>query len=238
MSGTQLVLAMGCIVLGAAVQATIGFGSSLVSIPLLLLINPVLVPGPAVVASMTVNLIGMRDGAKDADWKGIRWSSLGLVPGTLIAAWALSIFSGTALAALSALGVLTAVGVSALGLRPRGHRRVLLAAGLFSGYLNTTAGVGGPPMALAYQDAPAKVLRSTLPAVFAAATVLTIAILMQTGHLDTPDWRIGLILAPGGAIGYALAQLWVNRVHGEGLRVAVLVVSAASALAALGRIVL
>lgn len=237
-SGAEIGLALLCIVIGAAVQATIGFGASLVSIPLLLLVNPALVPGPAVVAGLTVNLIGMRVGAEHADWRGVGWASLGLVPGTLVAAWALTHFSGDAVGVLSATAVLAAVAVSALGLRPAGERRVLLAAGVFSGYLNTTAGVGGPPLALAYQDAPARVLRSTLPSVFVVATVLTMAILMRTGHLDAVDWRIGLLLAPGGAIGYYLARGWADRVDGPHLRGAVLVVSAVSALAALARIVL
>ncbi len=234
----EIALALGCVVLGAAVQATIGFGASLVSIPLLLLVNPALVPGPAAVAGLTVNLIGMRAGVADADWRGVRWAAVGLVPGTLVAAWALTTFSRPAIAVLSAAAVLVAVGVSALGLRPAGGRRVLLAAGVFSGYLNTTAGVGGPPMALAYQDAPAKVLRSTLPSVFVVATVLSMVILVRTGYLDAPDWRIGLLLAPGGAVGYAVAQGWVHRIDGSRLRGAVLVVSAVSALAALARVLL
>lgn len=238
MSALEIALALGCVVLGAAVQATIGFGASLVSIPLLLLVNPALVPGPAAVAGLTVNLIGMRAGAADADWRGVRWASVGLVPGTLVAAWALARFSGDAIGVLSATAVLAAVGVSALGMRPAGERRVLLAAGVFSGYLNTTAGVGGPPLALAYQDAPAKVLRATLPSVFVIATVLTMAILMETGHLDAVDWRIGLLLAPGGAIGYWAARSWAGRVDGSRLHGAVLAVSALSALAALARIAL
>jgi len=237
-NGTDLLLALLCVVLGASVQATIGFGAALVSIPLMLLVNPALVPGPATVAGLTVNLIGMRAGAAHADWRGVRWAVVGLVPGTLAAAWALAHFSGDEVGVLSATAVLAAVAVSAMVVRPVGGRRVLLAAGMFSGYLNTTAGVGGPPLALAYQDAPAKVLRSTLPAVFVIATVLTMGILVETGHLDAVDWRTGLLLAPGGAVGYLLARTWADRIDGARLRGAVLALSAVSAIAALARIVL
>lgn len=238
MTPLELALALACVTLGAAVQGSIGFGASLVSIPLLLLVNPMLVPGPAAVAGLTINLIGMAVGREHTDWRGVRWSVVGLLPGTALAAVALSICSGNAIAVLSATAVLAAVAVSAAGVRPTAGRRVLLGAGFFSGYLNTTAGVGGPPMALAYQDAPARTLRSTLPVVFLFATLLTMVALARTGHLTSVDWRIGLVLAPGGAIGYYGARGVAARIDGDRLRTAVLVVSAASALAALARVLL
>jgi uncharacterized membrane protein YfcA len=238
MSPLEIVLALLCVVVGAAVQGSIGFGASLVSIPLLLLVNPMLVPGPAAIAGLTINVIGMGVGVSDADWHGARWAVVGLLPGTAVAAVVLSVASGNAIAVLSAGAVLVAVAVSAFGARPAYRRRLLLGAGFFSGYLNTTAGVGGPPMALAYQDAPAKTLRATLPVVFLAATVLTMITLARTGHLSAVDWRIGLVLAPGGAIGYYATRGLAARIDGDRLRTAVLVVSACSALAALARTVL
>lgn len=238
MSPLEIVLALLCVIVGAAVQGSIGFGASLVSIPLLLLVNPMLVPGPAAVAGLTINLIGMGVGVEDADWYGARWAVLGLIPGTVVAAAVLSIATGNAIAVLSALAVLAAVAVSAFGVRPGSGRRIFLGAGFFSGYLNTTAGVGGPPMALAYQGAPARTLRATLPVVFVAATVLTMITLARTGHLSAVDWRIGLLLAPGGAIGYYATRGIAHRIDGDLLRSAVLVVSAVSAVAALARVVL
>ena len=238
MSTEEIVLALLCVILGAAVQSSIGFGASLVSIPLLLLVNPMLVPGPAAVAGLTINLIGMGAGVEHTDWKGARWAVLGLLPGTAVAAVVLSMVTGNTVAVLSASAVLVAVGVSAVGAQPGYGRRILLGAGFFSGYLNTTAGVGGPPMALAYQDAPAKTLRATLPVVFVAATILTMVTLARTGHLTAMDWRIGLILAPGGAIGYYATRGIAHRIDGERLRTAVLVASAVSALAALARVLL
>ncbi len=238
MTPTQLLLALLCITLGAAVQGSIGFGASLVSIPLLLLVDPQLVPGPALVAGITINVIGLVAGVKHTDWRGVRWSVVGLLPGTAVAAVALSIFSGASIAILSATAVLAAVAVSAAGARPPAGRRTLLGAGFFSGYLNTAAGVGGPPMALAYQDAPARTLRATLPVVFLVATVMTGVTLAGTGHLTAVDWRIGLLLAPGGALGYFATRGFAERIDGDRLRSAVLVVSASSALMAIARVVL
>lgn len=238
MSPLQIVLALLCVTLGAAVQGSIGFGASLVSIPLLLLVDPHLVPGPALVAGITINVIGLVAGVEHADWRGVRWAVLGLLPGTAVAAVALSVFSGASIAILSATAVLAAVAVSAVGARPPAGRRTLLGAGFFSGYLNTAAGVGGPPMALAYQDAPARTLRATLPVVFLVATVMTGITLARTGHLTAVDWRIGLLLAPGGAIGYYATRGVAHRIDGQRLHTAVLVVSATSALMAIARVLL
>src|SRR6476620_8290367 len=102
MSPLEIVLALLCVIVGAAVQGSIGFGASLVSIPLLLLVNPMLVPGPAAVAGLTINLIGMGTGIEHADWRGARWAVLGLIPGTLVAAVVLTFVTGTAVAVLSA----------------------------------------------------------------------------------------------------------------------------------------
>jgi uncharacterized membrane protein YfcA len=52
------------------------------------------------------------------------------------------------------------------------------------------------------------------------------------------DWRIGLLLAPGGAIGYYGSRGIAARIDGDRLRIAVLVVSAVSALAAMARVLL
>lgn len=238
MTPLHLLLAFGCVALGAGVQGMIGFGASLVSIPLLLLIDPHLVPGPALVAGITINVINLLAGVEHADWRGARWAVVGLLPGTAAAAMLLSVVSGREIAVLSGTAVLVAVAVSAAGARPPAGRRTLLGAGFFAGYLNTTAGVGGPPLALAYQDVSARTLRATLPVVFLAATVLTGVTLARTGHLSALDWRHGLVLAPAGAVGYLATRGFAERIDGTRLRSAVLWVSALSACAAIVRVLL
>ena len=127
--------------------------------------------------------------------------------------------------------------VSAAGLRVPVGRRTMLGAGFFSGYLTGTAGIGGPPLALAYQGAPARTLRATLPAIFVAGGALTLVALARTDHLSSLDWRLGLVLAPASVLGYQVTRRLTAGIEGDGLRQAVLVVSAISALAAIARVV-
>lgn len=235
MTTTQLVLGLVCVTLGATVHSTIGFGAALLSVPLLLLINPDFVPGPITVAGLAVNLFVLSANRGHADWRGVRWAGLGLLPGTALGAVALILFTGSSLAVLAGSAVLVAVAVCAAGSRLPEGRRTLLGAGFFSGYLGTTAGISGPPLVLAYQDAPAATLRATLSWIFLAGAFLTLLTLRATDHLHAADWRTGLILAPGGLFGFVASRPLVGHVDSDRLRTAVLVVSALSAVAAIAR---
>lgn len=238
MTATQLLLALTCVTAGAAVQGAIGFGAGLVSIPLLLLIDPHLVPGPVIIVGLAMNLLALGVDPRQADWRGARWALVGLVPGTVAASWALSVFTGRSLTVLSGAAVLAAVVISAAGVRPPAGRRTMLGAGFFSGYLSATAGVGGPPLALAYQQAPARTLRATLPIVFVAGGLLAVLTLVATGHLSAVDSRTGLVLAPGAVVGYHVSHRLTRDLDGPWVRRAVLGVSAASALVAIAHVLL
>lgn len=238
MTTTALALGLATITFGAAVQATVGFGAALVSAPLLLLIDPRFVPGPLAIAGVAVNVIMAVTNREHTDWSAVPWLVTGLVPGSALAAAALALVSGSSLALLSASAILVAVAVSATGRRPAMSRRTLLGAGFFAGYMGTSAGVGGPPLALAYQDAPGRTLRATLATVFLAGATLTLSALSLTHHLDATGVRAGLVLAPGGAMGFVASRLVVGRFDGRRLRVAVLVISAVSAAAVILRVAL
>src|SRR6476661_11246862 len=116
-SPAELVLATLAMGLGAMVQGTIGFGLALVATPLLLLIDTSLVPGPATVAGVALSILVVRRERTVSHVNGLRWAVLGLVPGTLLAAFALAELSADGLAVLAALMILVAVGASLAGVR-------------------------------------------------------------------------------------------------------------------------
>lgn len=238
MTLSQLLLGLLVVSVGASVQATIGFGAALVAVPFLLLIGPGFVPGPIVIAGVAVNLVMLMANWGQADWHGVRWSMLGLVPGTALAGLAVARFSDSSLSLLSAGAILAAVGISAAGHVPHRGRRTMLGVGFFSGYLGTTAGVGGPPLALAYQDAPGHTIRGTLPWVFMVSAALTLVALRLSNHLDMADLGTGLFLAPGGFVGFATSRVLVGRIDDASLRRLVLALSALSAAAVIIRVAL
>lgn len=238
MSAVALLLGLVAVTVGATVQATVGFGAALVSVPILLLIDPRFVPGPVAVAGIAVNISVVAANRAHADWPGIPWLLLGVVPGVIVAGGALALVSGSSLALLSATVVLVAVAISAARRRPPMGRPTLLGAGFLSGYMGTSAGIGGPPLALTYQDAAPHTLRATLAVVFLATAPLTLVTLNLTNHLDAGELGIGLALAPGGIIGFGVSRHFVGRAQDDRLRPLVLGFSAISAVAVIVRVLL
>ena len=90
-------------------------------------------------------------------------------------------------------------------------------------------------MALVYQSRPRAEIRSTLAVYFIVGSLISLGGLATSGHFS---WRVvllGLAMSPTLAIGAALARRLQGRVAGERVRLAVLIVCAASAGALLIR---
>ncbi len=228
-----MVLAIAVVALGSTIQRTVGFGAAMVAVPLLLLIDPALVPGPYVVANIV--LIGMMATGTGghADRPGVRLLVTGLLPGTLLAVVALALVPEDLLAVLAGTIVLVAVAaVAFLGDVPR-LRPTLLGGGVLSGFMGTAAGVGGPPMALLYSRAPGDVVRATLCRVFLVSWVLTLTALTLTGRLGPGEVGRGVAMMPGGLLGVLAGRRVSARIQAEQLRAAVLVLAAGSAVVAI-----
>lgn len=235
MSGTEVLLAALIVAVGATVQGTIGFGMALVSAPLLLLVDPRLVPGPITVTAIALNLLMLTRDHGHADLSGLRWAVAGLVPGTVLAALALAALSDGALAVLAATIVLVGVAVSAGGPTVAVRGRNLTLAGILSGFMSTTAGIGGPPIAMLYQRAGGPALRATLARFFLAAAAFSVVALVPAGRLGRGDVVAGALMVPGVVGGYILARGLRDRFDGNHVRAAILMVSGASALVVLIR---
>ncbi|MEJ7582826.1 MAG: sulfite exporter TauE/SafE family protein [Acidimicrobiales bacterium] len=235
MTGTELALALVIVTVGATVQGTIGFGQALVAAPLLLLVDTRLVPGPITVTAMALNLLMLSRDRGHADHTGLPWAVAGLLPGTLLASVALAYLSDGALAVLAALIVLAGVGLSAIGLRVDRNRRSLGVAGFVSGFMGTTAGIGGPPVALLYQHAGGPALRATLSRFFVAAAAISLVALVPAGRLGRTELAAGASMVPGAVCGFFLARGLRGRFDAQRTRTAVLALSAASALVVLVR---
>lgn len=232
----SLVLAALAAAAGSLVQGSVGFGFSLIAAPLLALLNPGLVPGPATVASAALNLMTLyRTRGGPTDWKGVRWAGAGLVPGTVAAGVMLAAMTAQFVVVAVGILVLVAVLVSAAGAGVRRNAWSMLTIGVVSGFMGTVATVGGPAMALAYQREPGPVIRATLNRFFLLGTVITVVVLVPAGKLSAEHLVAGLAMVPGVGIGFLAAQRLHDRVDAGWTRPAVLFVSAVSSIAVLVR---
>lgn len=218
---------------GSLVQAAVGFGFALVSAPLLVLIDPELVPGPATVAAGAVGALNAYRNRGPTDWGGIRWASVGLIPGTILAGIVLSRASARSLAILVGALVLLAVLASLAGVRVGRSPKVLMAAGALSGFMGTTATIGGPPIALVFQRESGPFIRSTLARFFLVATVMAVAAQVPAGRLGVKEVLAGLALYPGIVVGFWLSKRLLPLLDAGLMRRAILLVSGASSVAVL-----
>ena len=219
----------------AALQAGTGMGMALLAAPLLLLVNPLLVPGPMLCATMVLSIaVVWRDRAA-IDLKLLAVALLGLIAGCAIGAFALAVLAGVNLAQVFAVLILGIVMLSALGLSVRATTPALLIGGAASGILGTMFGVHGPPIAIVLQHEPPDRLRATLCAFFSVGCAISLVALATIGAFGIGQIGLGLALMPGVAIGFGFAPIVSRMLNRRRARIAVLTISALSGLALLLR---
>jgi uncharacterized protein len=230
-----LVFAIMIIAVGAALQAATGMGMALFAAPLLALIDPALVPGPALCAVMALSAaVAWRERAA-IDRRILFVALLGFSAGCAIGAVLLAVLIGRDLGRVFAVLILAAVFLSVAGLRIRISKLALLVGGAASGILGTMAGVQGPPIALVLQHEAPDRLRATLCAFFASGGLLSLLALAAAGTFGIGEIGRGLVLMPGVGLGLAIAPVFARRIERRQARAAVLTISTLSALALLLR---
>ncbi|MDZ7829649.1 MAG: sulfite exporter TauE/SafE family protein [Halofilum sp. (in: g-proteobacteria)] len=208
-----------------------------VAAPLLFLIDPALVPGSMIVAGLGVAfLVYGRDHAA-VDHREIAWVLPGIVIGVAIAGIVLRLVSRDLLGLLFGVLVLVAVALS-VRRPPTPGRHLLFWAGGLAGFMGTATSIGGPPLALAFQNRRGMRLRGTLAACFAPTGMLSLVALSWAGHLDVGQVLAGLSLLPGIALGVRVSTRAARHLDRHWLRAAVLVVSALAGIAAILRAVI
>src|SRR6185369_15778614 len=94
-------------------------------------------------------------------------------PGSVLGATLLASLPPRSVSLAVGLVVLAGVAMTASGIHLRPRRSTLLAAGVLSGFMGTTAAIGGPPIALIYQHAEGPRLRGTLAGYFVVAAAIS-----------------------------------------------------------------
>jgi uncharacterized membrane protein YfcA len=98
------------IAVAAAVQAAVGKGLNLLTIPLLLLINPVSSPGPVLVDSIVLSFLALWRAPAKIDLQNLKFGMAGLVIGTALTGTVAFVIDSENLAKL--LGLIVILGVT------------------------------------------------------------------------------------------------------------------------------
>lgn len=222
-------------VLGGAAQSGLGFGAAFTIAPALALVAPELLPGAIIAGIVPLSVTMLARGRDGLDLRAVGRVTLGRLPGIALGAGVVAALDERLLTAVIGVILLAAVVASAGGwsLRVTGPREAV--AGVVSGFTGTTAGLGGPPLALLYRGQPGHVLRPTLAGVWLVGSPLALGALAAAGSLTAVQLRAGALLGAAMLLGLTLAAPMVRRMPDAALQHTILAWAAVGAVGALVR---
>jgi uncharacterized membrane protein YfcA len=222
----------------ALLQGAVGFGLGLLAIPFLIYLDLRFVPGPLLIAALTLHLLVLQRDRSGVDGSGLTMLLSGRLLGTIPAALLLAWLPAESMKLL--LGFVLLAGAIMGTVHGGGHpsRAALFGAGTASGFMATIAALGGPPVALIYQRAPGKRLRGTLAAYFIVGTILSLAALAAVGRFGRDELRLSLVLIPGTVLGYLVSYRAAAFLDTGHTRTAVLALSALAAVSVIATVLL
>ena len=230
---------MACVVFMAAIaQGVGGIGFAMVAAPIAAFFFPIMAPGPLLaLGGFAALLTSLRErGAIDLSIVG--YALMGRAVGTLVAIYAMATLAPRLLTVLFAVSVLTAVGLSAAGLRVRAGAGAVSGAGLASGIMGTITSVGAPPIALVLQNvAPAK-LRATLGLILFLGSIFSLSMLALAGRFGRVEALLSLSLLPFMLLGFTASGPLRHRLRPERVRTLLLCACALSATGVLAKAVI
>lgn len=187
------------------------------------------------VSNLVLTLLVARREWGDADLPSLKFVVSGRLVGTVIAALLLADLSRTLFDAVFGVVVLVAIGLS----QRRGgfarSPRNLAIAGTASGLMGTLSSIGGPPVALVYQNAKPAEFRATLGAHLLVGATISLVAVWAVGHFGRTEFVLSALLTPAAMLGFWLSRFglpWVESAH---IRSAVVVLSGLAALGVLVR---
>src|SRR5690554_4517973 len=84
---TFVIIAGGAVLVGAAVQTSVGLGLGLVAAPVVSLLDPTLMPGAMLVATALLPALTLGAEWRHVDLRGIPWALAGRLVGTVAGVW-------------------------------------------------------------------------------------------------------------------------------------------------------
>jgi len=234
--GLPLFAALACVLvvyIGTTVQASLGIGLGMLSSPVLALVDRDFVPVAILLAVIPLSSSVAWSERTHIDRRGAGLLLTGRIPGVVAGALVVSSVSDTLLGLLVSGSVIAAVVVSIVGKKFVVGSTALLAAGTASGFMATTTGVGGPPVALTYQHETPATMRATISAFFSIGAVMSFVVLLLADEVSGRSLQLTTLLVPSVALGIITARLARNRLDAAVVRPAVLALCLVSATALL-----
>ena len=199
-------LVMFLIIVGAITQSAIGIGFGIPAC-FLVLLEPTMVPSCIVLMGTFLAFSNAFLSLKDIITEDLAYSFSGRVVGTLISIPLITLTIGTK-SFLIIFGVLLLITVflSAKKWNVIATKKNVTIAGVCSGFMGTLTGVGGPPMAIVYQNSLSKNVVATLNMFFGIGALFSVLILIYIDLINLREVMRCLLLTPGILVGIILGR--------------------------------
>lgn len=231
----HLLLANLVVLAGSCLQGVAGFGIGTLAAPLLFLISPAFIPASLTLNASVLTVLMLMRNRTSLQIREVRYAIGGSLVGAILAGGTLLVISTRGFELIFGILILLAVGLSVAGLKPRLNPRNSVIAGTASAYMGTITAVGGPPIAMIYQNEKGPLVRANMSAFFMVANLFALVTLVFSGYLGTTELTLFLATVPGVFLGFWLSAGLVARLPFEALRPIILGIAAIAGLAALIR---
>ncbi|MGJ9412953.1 TSUP family transporter [Aeromicrobium sp. CF4.19] len=226
------------VLVGSLVQSVVGIGLGLTAAPVITLAAPQLMPGVMLILATTFPLVTLAREREDIDWRGLGWTVVPRVLGTVLGVWVVASVDERGLGIGVGLIVLAATVLTARTVVIPITRGTLSVAGFIGGVTGTASSIGGPPVALLYQHRPPRQIRTTLAVYFLVGSAISLVGLGIAGELRLDQLVVAACLLPVLLLGSLLSGPVRRAVAPSVIRPAVLVVCGTSAVVLLVRSIL
>jgi hypothetical protein len=197
---------MFLIVIGAITQSAVGIGFGIPAC-FLIILEPTMVPSCIVLMGTFLAFSNAFLSFKDIIKDDLIYSFSGRVVGTFISVPLISLTIGTkSYLIIFGLLLLITVFLSAKKWSIAATKKNVTIAGLCSGFMGTLTGVGGPPMAIVYQNSDAKNVVATLNMFFGIGALFSVLVLTYIDLINFREIMRCLLLAPGIIAGIILGR--------------------------------
>ncbi|HRO14088.1 MAG TPA: sulfite exporter TauE/SafE family protein, partial [Paracoccus sp. (in: a-proteobacteria)] len=144
MSAEVFALLAAVVLISSFVQGSIGIGFALIMAPLVGTLVPSLLPVTLLLLMLPLNFLVAWRERHAVDWPGVRWMTLGRLPGTVAGVWILAVMTAVQLDFTVGLFTVIAAAVALIAPRFDPNRPAAFSVGAFTGITETATGIGGP----------------------------------------------------------------------------------------------
>jgi uncharacterized membrane protein YfcA len=224
------VLTLIAVAVGAVVQGSIGFGYAFVAVPTMALLYPEALPVTPLLLALPMTALMTAREWHSIDITGFLLITVARLAGTVAGVTLLVLVPASYLSVIVGLLITAVALLSFFSPNFEVSNKTRIAGGMASGITSTTAAIGGPPLALIYQDRSGAELRSTLSISFVVGTVMSLAALAFAGKVQGWHFLLALQLLPGLLVGLWSSRWVIKYLDERWLRPAVLTFAAVAGL--------